>query len=156
MEVLMVAQSSVLECDAMTLVAKLLTLCAEVWPSVVFLCYLHILAWYQKRHVDPSLLFLFSTSMVTDHVWETDLNCCIFSSVKWISSCVAILSAMLRYHLSTAISCASVVLTIIGNILWWLTLMYQRWFDIHNSPSNVTLPMKILDNCTQFNTKIQS
>jgi len=38
----MVAQSSVLECDAMTLVAKLLTLCAEVRPNVVFLYYLHI------------------------------------------------------------------------------------------------------------------
>lgn len=40
-----------------------------------------------------------------------------FSGAKWINSCVVILSVMLRYHLSTAVSCASVVITIIGNIL---------------------------------------
>ncbi|XP_065909169.1 unhealthy ribosome biogenesis protein 2 homolog isoform X2 [Dysidea avara] len=87
MEVLIIAQSSVVEHDAMSLVAKLLTICAEHDTRSVMLT-LH--SYFSSQH-----------------------QCC----VKWISSCVVILSVMLRYHLSTAISCASIVFTIIGKLL---------------------------------------
>ena len=40
-----------------------------------------------------------------------------FSYLKWIGLCIGVLSTILRYHLNTAISCAPVVFTAIGNIL---------------------------------------
>ena len=40
-----------------------------------------------------------------------------FSCLKWMSLCIAVLSTVLRYHLNTAISCAAVMITAVGNIL---------------------------------------
>lgn len=46
------------------------------------------------------------------------INDFFFSCLKWMELCIGVLSTILRYHLNTAVSCAPVMFTAIGNILF--------------------------------------
>ena len=126
MEILAVgSRSSEISHNGMSLINKLLTVCTEVGSHTVW-CRAGVNTVSQQRDSRSVMLTLHvcsSPQQQQRYVTVCSYTCvCVcwtffFSCLKWMSLCIAVLSTLLRYHLNTAISCAAVMITAVGNIL---------------------------------------
>lgn len=100
------------------------------------------------KHSNNSMLVILLVTKYNDNVmmlWRRIVHGFFFSCLKWMASCIAILSTILRYHVNTAISCAPVLFTAIGNILF--TIIPISHWSIMYSPltMNVQLLVNIIE-----------